>query len=359
MHLLTGATGYIGGRLLRRLQRDGLAVRCLCRNPEALGWRAAPGTELVRGDLLQPAFLGMAFSGVDTAFYLVHSMKAGDRFEADERAAASNFAAAARDAGVRRIIYLGGLAHASRVAHGAELSRHMRSRAETGNILRSSGVPVIELQASIVIGSGSASFEMMRALVERLPVMLTPRWVNTAAQPIAIEDVIEYLVEAARMPAKGNLTFEIGGADVTSYLGIMREYARQRKLHRWIARRAAYRRARPGPRVRPRVRGLFETGEMRSAGPGATDRRRRSDRAASPSRIGWPPLQAPRRRQPPRPRRRCARACGGRTRSLPPKTRTASRLCRHSCRRAGPMLLPRSARVPANIHESQRNIIRN
>jgi len=236
MHLLTGATGYIGGRLLRRLQRDGLAVRCLCRNPEALGWRAAPGTELVRGDLLQPAFLGMAFSGVDTAFYLVHSMKAGDRFEADERAAASNFAAAARDAGVRRIIYLGGLAHASRVAHGAELSRHMRSRAETGNILRSSGVPVIELQASIVIGSGSASFEMMRALVERLPVMLTPRWVNTAAQPIAIEDVIEYLVEAARMPAKGNLTFEIGGADVTSYLGIMREYARQRKLHRWILR---------------------------------------------------------------------------------------------------------------------------
>ena len=230
MHLLTGATGYIGGRLLGRLQRDGLAVRCLCRNPEALGWRAAPGTELVQGDLLQPASLGVAFSGVDTAFYLVHSMKAGDRFEADEKAAASNFAAAARDAGVRRIVYLGGL------AHGSELSPHMRSRAETGNILRSSGVPVIELQASIVIGSGSASFEMMRALVERLPVMLTPRWVNTAAQPIAIEDVIEYLVAAARMPAKGNLRFEIGGADVTSYFGIMREYARQRKLHRWILR---------------------------------------------------------------------------------------------------------------------------
>jgi uncharacterized protein YbjT (DUF2867 family) len=236
MHLLTGATGYIGGRLLRRLQRDGLAVRCLCRNPEALGWRAAPGTELAQGDLLQPASLGIAFSGVDTAFYLVHSMKAGDRFEADEKAAASNFATAARDAGVRRIVYLGGLAHAGGLAHGSELSPHMRSRAETGNILRSSGVPVIELQASIVIGSGSASFEMMRALVERLPVMLTPRWVNTAAQPVAIEDVIEYLVAAARMPAKGNLTFEIGGADVTSYFGIMREYARQRKLHRWILR---------------------------------------------------------------------------------------------------------------------------
>ena len=230
MHLLTGATGYIGGRLLRRLQRDGLAVRCLCRNPEALGWRAAHGTELVRGDLLQPASLGIAFSGVDTAFYLVHSMKAGDRFEAEERAAAANFATAARDAGVRRIVYLGGL------AHGGELSPHMRSRAETGNILRSSGVPVIELQASIVIGSGSASFEMMRALVERLPVMLTPRWVNTAAQPIAIEDVIEYLLAAARLPVNGSHTFEIGGADVTSYFGIMREYARQRKLRRWILR---------------------------------------------------------------------------------------------------------------------------
>jgi len=230
MHLLTGATGYIGGRLLRRLQRDGLAVRCLCRNPEALGWRAAPGTELVRGDMLQPASLGTAFSRVDTAFYLLHSMKSGDRFERDERTAASNFAIAARDAGVRRIVYLGGL------AHGGELSPHMRSRAETGNILRSSGVRVIELQASIVIGSGSASFEMMRALVERLPVMLTPRWVNTAAQPIAIEDVVEYLVAAARLPVKSNLVFEIGGADVTSYFGIMREYARQRSLRRWILR---------------------------------------------------------------------------------------------------------------------------
>ena len=230
MHLLTGATGYIGGRLLRRLERDGSAVRCLCRNPEALGWRAAPGTEVVQGNLLQPASLGVAFSGVNTAFYLVHSMNSGEEFEAEERKAASNFAVAAREAGVQRIIYLGGL------AHGGGLSAHMRSRAETGNILRSSGVPVIELQASIVIGSGSASFEMMRALVERLPIMIAPRWVNTAAQPIAIEDVIEYLGAAARLPAKGNLTFEIGGADVTSYVGIMREYARQRNLRRWILR---------------------------------------------------------------------------------------------------------------------------
>ena len=131
-------------------------------------------------------------------------------------------------AGVRRIVFLGGL------AHGDDLSPHMRSRLETGNILRASGVPVIELRASIVIGSGSASFELIRALVERLPVMVTPRWVHTAAQPIGIEDVIAYLVEAIGVEAQDGLIVEIGGADVTSYLGIMREYARQRKLRRWF-----------------------------------------------------------------------------------------------------------------------------
>ncbi|MDP8980088.1 MAG: SDR family oxidoreductase [Acidobacteriota bacterium] len=230
MHLLTGATGYIGGRLLRRLQADGVAVRCLCRNPEALGWRLAPGTELVQGDLLDPASLDAAFAGVDTAFYLVHSMNGSLEFETEEHEAALNFALAARQAGVKKIVYLGGL------AQGAALSAHMRSRADTGNTLRASGIPVIEFQASVVIGSGSASFEMIRALVERLPVMITPRWVNTAAQPIAIEDVIDYLAASVRLPAQGNLTFEIGGADTTSYVGIMREYARQRKLRRWIVR---------------------------------------------------------------------------------------------------------------------------
>jgi uncharacterized protein YbjT (DUF2867 family) len=230
MYLVTGATGYIGGRLVRRLEADGLAVRCLCRHPEALVWRVAPSTEIVQGDLLHPDSLGAAFSGVDIAFYLVHTMFDGSGFEAAEREAAANFALAAREAGVRRIIYLGGL------AQGDDLSAHMRSRAETGNILRSSAVPVIELQASIVIGSGSASFEVIRALVERLPVMITPRWVNTPAQPIAIENVIEYLVAAARLPGKVHRIFEIGGRDVTSYVGIMREFARQRKLRRWIIR---------------------------------------------------------------------------------------------------------------------------
>ncbi len=218
----------MGGRLLRRLERDGLALRCLCRNPEVLRGRVNARTEIVQGDLLQPSSLGAAFAGVETAFYLVHSMHAGAEFEARERESAVNFALAARQAGVRRIIYLGGL------AHGSALSPHMRSRAQTGDLLRASGIPVIEFQASIVIGSGSASFELIRALVERLPVMITPRWVHTAAQPIAIEDVIEYLVEAMAAPAGGNATVEIGGSDVTSYLGIMREYARQRKLRRWF-----------------------------------------------------------------------------------------------------------------------------
>ncbi len=230
MHLLTGATGYVGGRLLSRLEADSLAVRCLCRNPEALASRAASTTEVVQGDLLNPASLGSAFAGVDTAFYLVHAMFDSSEFEAVDREAASNFALAAHDANVRRIIYLGGL------AHGEELSLHMRSRAEVGDILRSSGVPVIELKASIIIGSGSASFEVIRALVERLPIMITPRWVNTAAQPIAIEDVISYLAAAARLPVADNVVFEIGGSDVTSYVGIMREFALQRKLHRLILR---------------------------------------------------------------------------------------------------------------------------
>jgi uncharacterized protein YbjT (DUF2867 family) len=155
-------------------------------------------------------------------------MQSGRDFERLESEAARNFARAAREAGVRRIIFLGGL------AHGDDLSRHMRSRLETGNILRASGVPVVELRASIVIGSGSASFELIRALVERLPVMVTPRWVHTAAQPIAIDDVIAYLIESIGVEAGDGLIVEIGGAEVTSYLGIMREYGRQRKLRRWF-----------------------------------------------------------------------------------------------------------------------------
>ena len=230
MILLTGATGYVGGRLLRRLEQEGFRLRCLGRDPETLRRRAAPTTEVVQGDLLKPQSLVPVFSGVDTALYLVHSMNGGKGFEADEAASATNFATAAKKAGVRRILYLGAL------AGGDDLSPHMRSRVETGNILRSTSIPVLEFRASVIIGSGSASFEIVRALVERLPVMVTPRWVSTAAQPIGIEDVVEYLVAGIRAPLHESLIVEIGGSDVTSYLGLMREYARQRKLRRWFIR---------------------------------------------------------------------------------------------------------------------------
>jgi uncharacterized protein YbjT (DUF2867 family) len=227
--LLTGATGYIGGRLLRALDRGGKPLRCLARHPEVLRSRVAATTEVVRGDVLDASSLAQAMAGVDTAYYLVHSMGSSGEFEEEDRRAAENFGSAARAAGVRRVIYLGGLGDAS-----VRLSPHLRSRHEVGDILRASGVPVVELRASIVIGSGSLSFELVRALVERLPIMVAPRWVATQAQPIAINDLLAYLLAAAELPLEGSHTFEIGGADVTTYGGLMREYARQRGLRRWI-----------------------------------------------------------------------------------------------------------------------------
>lgn len=230
MILITGATGYIGGRLLRRLEEGSHAVRCLCRNPDAIRSRVAEGTQIVQGDLSDEVSLDKAMEGVETAYYLVHSMGASGSFEDEERTNAERFAAAAAKAGVKRIIYLGGLA-----APG-DLSPHMRSRMATGEILRAGAVPVVEFRASIVIGSGSASFEMIRSLVEHLPVMITPRWVSTKAQPIAIEDVIEYLTASLNLEGEENRVFEIGGAEVQSYADILREYARQKGLRRWIVR---------------------------------------------------------------------------------------------------------------------------
>jgi uncharacterized protein YbjT (DUF2867 family) len=225
--LLTGATGYVGGRLLGVLEARGVPVRCLVRRPAYLEPRIGPRTELIRGDAVTGKGLRDALRGVDTAFYLIHSMGSAGAFEADDRRAAENFGAAAREAGVRRIVYLGGLADERR-----ELSRHLRSRHEVGRILRASGVPVIELRASIVIGSGSLSFELVRSLVEHLPIMLTPRWVTTPAQPIGIGDLLAYLVAAIDADATGNPVYEIGGADRMSYGDLMREYARQRGLRR-------------------------------------------------------------------------------------------------------------------------------
>ena len=224
--LLTGATGYIGGRLLNALESRREKVRCLVRHPSYLKARAGPGTEVVDGDLCDQSSLQEPLRDVDTAYYLIHSMGKGKQFEERDREAAFNFGETARTAGVRRIIYLGGL------SQGRCLSSHLRSRMEVGHILKESGVPTVELRASIIIGSGSLSFEMVRALVERLPIMITPKWVLSLAQPIAVEDVIQYLLEAAELPIKGSAIFEIGGADKVSYEGIMREYARQRNLKR-------------------------------------------------------------------------------------------------------------------------------
>ena len=224
--LLTGATGYIGGLLRQRFEADSREIRCLARRPEVLELQVAPTTEVVRGDLLKPETLPAAMRDISTTYYLVHSMASGRNFAREDREAAKEFASAARAAGVKRIVYLGGL------GSGGGLSDHLASRQEVGRILRNSGVQTIELRASIIIGSGSLSFEMIRALVERLPVMVTPRWVHTLAQPIAIKDVIEYLIAALDAPLGRSLILEIGGADCASYGDIMAEYARQRGLRR-------------------------------------------------------------------------------------------------------------------------------
>jgi uncharacterized protein YbjT (DUF2867 family) len=226
--LLTGATGYVGGRLLRVLCERGERVRCFTRRPEALAARVPAAVEIEGGDCIDPDAVEHACRGVRVAYYLVHSMGVGAEFEARDRAAAEAFARGARAAGVERIVYLGGLADEE-----ASLSPHLRSRLEVGSILRESGVACVELRASIVLGSGSLSFELVRSLVERLPVLVTPRWVESPAQPISITDLLEILARA-RDVAPG--VYEIGGAERTSYQALMREYARQRGLRRWMFR---------------------------------------------------------------------------------------------------------------------------
>ena len=216
--LVTGATGYIGGRLVPVLEAAGVRLRCLARQPAALASRVSPTTEVVAGDLFDRASLDRALAGIDVAYYLVHSMGAhGDYLEKD-RVAARNFGNAARQAGVRRIVYLGGLATGDEV-----FSKHLKSRIETGEVLRECGVPVVEFRASVVIGSGSLSFELIRALVERLPMMICPRWVATLAQPIGIDDLLAYLAAALQLPDGESRTFEIGGADQASYGDVMRD----------------------------------------------------------------------------------------------------------------------------------------
>ena len=219
--LVTGATGYIGGRLVPRLLESGFTVRALARNPDKLAnvpWRNK--AEVARGDLSDVASLEAAFADVDVVYYLVHSMGLEKDFSAEERRAAQNVVTAARTAGVRRIVYLSGL-H----PEGAELSTHLSSRTTVGEILIASGIETIVLQAGVVVGSGSASFEMIRHLTDRLPVMTTPKWVHNKIQPIAIRDVLHYLVAAATAAVPKSRTWDIGGPDVLEYGDMMQIYA--------------------------------------------------------------------------------------------------------------------------------------
>ncbi|HSR53377.1 MAG TPA: SDR family oxidoreductase [Acidobacteriota bacterium] len=261
--LLTGATGYVGSRLLKLLEGNhtsgaednqesttgrrgtgaGYRVRCLARTPAHLEKRVAPATEVVQGDVLEPETLHRGLRGVHTAFYLIHSMGDSEDFEEIEQRGAENFAEAARSCGVQRIIYLGGLGDEE-----VELSAHLRSRQAVGEILRSSGVETIEFRASVIIGSGSLSFEMVRDLVEKLPVMTTPRWVSVKAQPISIQDLLEYLQRAIHLPPSESQVLEIGGADRVTYAELMKEYARQRGLRRCMI---------PVPVLTPRLSSLW------------------------------------------------------------------------------------------------------
>ena len=226
--LITGATGYVGGRVLPRLLGAGYRVRCLVRDPARLQGRPwLEQVEVVEGDVLKPATLPSAMQGVDAAYYLIHSMSGSADFHERDLTAARNFGEAARVAGVQQIAYLGGLGDPD-----ADLSQHLRSRQKTGEALREAGVPVTEFRAAIIVGSGSVSFEMIRYLTERIPVMICPRWVYTRVQPISIRNVLEYLVAALETPESRGEIIEIGGSEVLTYGDMMMGYAEVRGLHR-------------------------------------------------------------------------------------------------------------------------------
>lgn len=226
--LITGATGYIGGRLIPRLLDKGYRIRCLVRDPVRLHGRAwEREVEIVIGDALMPESLASAVKDVKLAYYLIHSMKSGSDFKERDIQAAANFGKAAREAGVERIIYLGGLGDPE-----SHLSIHLRSRQTSGEALRQFGVPVCELRAPVIIGSGSLSFEIMRYLTERLPIIVCPRLVYNRIQPIAIADILDYLMTALDTPESANKIIEIGGSDILTYKDMMLGYAKARDLKR-------------------------------------------------------------------------------------------------------------------------------
>lgn len=227
--LLTGASGYVGGLLLKRLLTAKVPVRCLTRNPKTFQGPKEQA-QVVIGDVLDPDSLKAAMKGISTAFYLVHSMGYSDDFAESDRIAARNFAEAAREAGVKRIIYLGGLGD----ENDENLSPHLKSRQEVGQILRDGSVETIEFRSSAVLGAGSLSFELIRSLTDRLPVMICPRWLATPTQPIAANDLIDYLFQAIEFAPEGSRVFEIGGPDVVTYGELIKEYARQKGLKRTL-----------------------------------------------------------------------------------------------------------------------------
>jgi uncharacterized protein YbjT (DUF2867 family) len=218
--LVTGATGYIGGRLARQLLDEGHAVRAMARDPRRLAALERAGAECIAGDVLDAASLTSAVRGIDVAYYLVHSMGEGRDFEERDRQAATNFAHACQAAGVKRIIYLGGLGK-----EGPTLSRHLASRQETGKLLRQGTVPVTELRAAIIVGAGSASFEIVRDLAKRLRVMVCPRWVRSRCEPIVMHHVIAYLVGVLRVPQSVGQVLEIGGGEILTYEEMLRQCA--------------------------------------------------------------------------------------------------------------------------------------
>ena len=229
---MLGATGYIGTRLVPRLAEAGHFVRCIARSPRKLRdreWRGRESIEVIQGDLSDRAALGAQLRGIDVVYYLVHAMHAGPDFAVADRDMAAVAAGAASDAGVRRIIYLGGLGDPHE-----QLSPHLASRREVEEVLRSTGVPVTALRAAMIIGSGSASFEILRYLTERLPVMITPRWVSTECQPIAVRDVLRYLVECLAVGETSGRVLEIGGADRTTYRDLIQMMAQERGLRRRV-----------------------------------------------------------------------------------------------------------------------------
>jgi uncharacterized protein YbjT (DUF2867 family) len=228
--LVTGATGYIGGRLVTRLLDEGYIVRVLVRDETRLRGRVwSERVEIVQGDVFDSASLALAMAGMDVAYYLVHSMAGNDNFQGRDIIAAQNFGKASREANVQRIIYLGGLGDPE-----ADLSQHLRSRQQTGATLAQAGVPVTEFRAAVVVGSSSISFEMIRYLTERVPLMVCPRWVFNRIQPIAIRNVLDYLVAALESPDSSGRIIEIGGADVQTYATMMLTYAQERGLKRWL-----------------------------------------------------------------------------------------------------------------------------